>query len=98
MSDIEYTWSLALKKGDNYLGQAEINFYLEALPVNNEELFLNCNALAVSELTINEDPKTDGRYFNGQKIRLEIADMKQGWNIVSLKYFTPYQKNRTGLH
>ena len=29
VSDIEYTFSLALKKGNNYLGQAEINFYIE---------------------------------------------------------------------
>jgi len=41
VSDIEYTFSLALKKGDNYLGQAEINFYLEKMPNNDEELFLN---------------------------------------------------------
>lgn len=98
VSDIEYTFSLALKKGDNFLGQAEINFYLEQMPVNNEELFINSQALAVSELTINEDQKTNSKYFNGQKIRLEIADLRQGWNVVSLKYYTPYMKNRTGLH
>lgn len=55
VSDIEYTFSLALKKGNNYLGQAEINFYLEQMPANDDELFLNSQALAVSELTINED-------------------------------------------
>jgi len=91
VSDIEYTFSLALKKGDFYLGQAEINFYLERMPDNNDELFLNSNALAVSELTINEDQKDDQRYFEGQKIRLEMADLKEGWNVVSMKYFTPYQ-------
>lgn len=47
VSDIEYNFSLALKKGDNYLGQAEINFYLESMPVNDEELFINSNAMAV---------------------------------------------------
>jgi hypothetical protein len=98
VSDIEYTFSLALKKGDNYFGQAEINFYVEQLPETNEELFLNCNALAVSELTINEDQKEKQKYFCEQKIRLEVQDLKLGWNVVSLKYFTPYQQNRTGLH
>ena len=98
VSDIEYTFSLALKKGDFYLGQAEISFYLERMPETDDELFLNSNALAVSELAINEDPKLDQLYFTGQKIRLEMVDLKQGWNVVSLKYFTPYQKNRTGLH
>ena len=76
MSDIEYTFSLALKKGDYYFGQAEINFYLETMPENDEELFINSNALAVSELTINEDPKLEQKYFQGQKIRLEMADLK----------------------
>ena len=98
VSDIEYTFSLALKKGDFYLGQAEISFYLERLPESDDELFLNSNTMAVSELSINEDPKLEQKYFTGQKIRLEIGDLKQGWNVISLKYFTPYQKNRTGLH
>lgn len=59
VSDIEYTFSLALKKGDFYFGQAEISFYLESMPESDDELFLNSNALAVSELAINEDPKLD---------------------------------------
>ena len=65
ISDIEYTFSLALKKGENYFGQAEINFYLERLPSTDDELFVNSNALAVSELTINEDPKLDQKFFEG---------------------------------
>ena len=98
VSDIEYTFSLALKKGDNFLGQAEINFYIEHMPENDTELFLNSMALSVSELTINEDLKVDPKYFHGQRIRLERADLRQGWNVVSMKYYTPYMKNRVGLH
>jgi hypothetical protein len=59
VSDIEYTYSLALNRGDFYLGQAEISFYLERIPDTDTELFLNCNALAVNELSINEDPKLE---------------------------------------
>ena len=98
VSDIEYTFSLALKKGDNYLGQAEINFYLEKLPANDEDLFLNCRAMALNCLTINDDLKTDPKYFKDQKIRLYPKDMQLGWNVVAMSYFTPYQTNRTGLH
>ena len=29
---------------------------------------------------------------------MDVADLRVGWNVVSLKYFTPYQKNRTGFH
>ena len=58
--------------------------------MNDDELFLNSNALAVADLTINLTPRVDQSYFHGQKIRLEIEDLKLGWNTVSLKYFTPY--------
>ena len=68
------------------------------MPATNEELFLNSQALAISELTINEDLKDEHRYFEGHRIRLEVSDLRLGWNVVSLKYFTPYSKNRTGLH
>jgi|LauGreDrversion4_2_1035121.scaffolds.fasta_scaffold2789719_1 hypothetical protein len=68
------------------------------MPSTNEELFINSNALAISELTINETLRVDKKYFTQQRIRLELEDLREGWNIVSLKYFTPYQKNRTGLH
>jgi len=68
------------------------------MPITNEELFINSNALAISELTINETLRVDKKYFTQQRIRLELEDLREGWNIVSLKYFTPYQKNRTGLH
>jgi hypothetical protein len=53
VSDIEYSFSLALNKGSYYFGQAEINFYLEIMPQNDEELFLDSNAIAISQLCIN---------------------------------------------
>jgi hypothetical protein len=52
-SDIEYDFQLALQKGDYYLGNAVINFYVNRLPQHGE-LFLNCNALAISHLTVND--------------------------------------------
>ena len=59
VSEIEYTFCLALKKGEHYFGQAKIKFYVEKLPDTDEELFLNCNALAVADLKINKKLKTD---------------------------------------
>jgi hypothetical protein len=35
------------------------------MPNNDEELYLNSNAMAVSDLTINVAPKTEQRYFEG---------------------------------
>jgi hypothetical protein len=54
VSDIEYTFSLALKHGDYYLGQASISFYLNDVPANEDELFLESHALAVADLKIND--------------------------------------------
>ena len=67
------------------------------MPSTNEELFINSNALAISELTINETLRVDKKYFTQQRIRLELEDLREGWNIVSLKYFTPFKKIELGF-
>ena len=63
VSDIEYEYSLALSHGDYYLGQAVVRFYLEQMPANDDDLFLNFQALAVSNLTINEHSITGAQGF-----------------------------------
>ena len=52
--EIEYDFQLALQKGDHYLGNAVINFYLNSLPSNDTELFINSQALAIADLQIND--------------------------------------------
>jgi len=97
ISEIEYEFNLALNKGKHYLGQATINFYLEKMP-SADELFLNSQALAIANLHINDKHITSADAFKGQKIPLPADKVQLGWNTVSMKYFTPYQTNRTGLH
>lgn len=41
VSDIVYNFALGIKKGDYYVGQAEIKFYLNEVPKDDEELFIN---------------------------------------------------------
>jgi hypothetical protein len=41
VGDIEYTFALALNRGDNYLGRATIKFELKIMPKNDNELFIN---------------------------------------------------------
>ena len=53
ISEIEYDYQLALRKGDYYIGSAVINFYLKEAP-NTEELFINSQAMAMNEVHINE--------------------------------------------
>lgn len=36
--------------------------------------------------------------YQNQVIPLRRADVVQGWNTVQLRYLTPYNKNRIGLH
>ena len=98
ISDVEYTFALALNHGNYYLGQAEIKFYVEQLPTNDEELFLDSSALAIANLNINDHHITEQEGFQKHVIPLRVAHVKMGWNKVSLKYFTPYNNNRVGLH
>ena len=91
VSDIEYDFQLALNKGDYYLGKAVINFYLVKAP-EKDELFLNFQAMAIANLTVNDTPVKD--CFGEQKIRLEQPYVTVGWNTVQLEYFNAYNKNR----
>ena len=81
VSDIEYDFQLALRKGEYYLGNAVINFYVNREPQANE-LFLNCNALAVSQLIINDQHMTIDAVFKNQRIALEKPNILLGWNTV----------------
>ena len=97
ISDIEYDFQLALKKGEYYLGNAVINFYVNKMPEQGE-LFLNCNALAISRLTINDKLGTITDVFKNQRIALETPHVELGWNTVQLSYMSSYSKNCVGLH
>ena len=59
---------------------------------------MNSSALAVSDLMINSHHVKDQAGFDNHVIPLRVDHVKLGWNKVSLKYFTPYNKNRVGLH
>jgi hypothetical protein len=98
ISEIYYNYALGLKKGDYYIGQAEIKFYLNEVPQNDDELFLQSQAMAVSNLTINTHVIGQHSGFENQMIKLRPHDVKKGWNTVKMRYFTPYNKNRVGLH
>jgi len=83
IQEIEYDYQLALKKGDYYLGNAVINFYLKKMPDNDSDLFVNSQALAVADLQINDRPVAVGpESFQNQVIPLRKADVVQGWNTV----------------
>jgi len=69
------------------------------LPSNDTDLFINSQALAVADLLINDRAVAVGpESFQNQVIPLRRSDVVQGWNTVQLRYLTPYNKNRVGLH
>ena len=97
IEDVEYDFQLALNKGEHYLGNAVINFYLKELP-SAGELFISSQAMAVAELRINDKEQTEKEAFQGQKIALNPPLVVVGWNTVTVRYLTPYNKNSLGLH
>ena len=99
IQEIEYDYQVALQKGDYYLGNAVVNFYIRRMPSEDTDLFINFQSLAISDLQINDRPMPVGpESYQNQVIPLKIADLTQGWNTVQLRYLTPYNKNRVGLH
>lgn len=100
IQEVEYDFALALQKGDYFLGNAVINFYLtREIKDSDPPLFINSQALAVASLTINDRPaELSPESFQNQVIPLRPKDVVQGWNTVQLRYLTPYNKNRVGLH
>jgi len=71
VSDVEYTYALALNHGEHYLGQAHIKFYVEDLPATDDELFLDSGALAIVDLKVNDHHITDPASFLNHVIRLK---------------------------
>ena len=65
IEDVEYDFQLALNKGGYYLGNAVINFYLRELP-GKGRLFLSSQAMAVSDLIINDEQQNKKEAFQKQ--------------------------------
>lgn len=97
VSDIEYDFQLALNKGEQYLGKAVVNFYLNKEPQHGE-LFLNLQSVAIADLVINDKHISADNIFKDQRIRLDLPHVALGWNTVTLRYLNNYNTNRVGLH
>ena len=95
---MEYSFQLALKKGDYYLGSAFINFYLGDGELKDGELFLNFNGLVIADLTINDEEVKEKDVFKGQRIQLSPKTVSPGWNTVRVKYINAYGKSSVGLY
>ena len=97
VDEIEYDFQIAINKGDHYIGIAVVNFYLKETP-NDGDLWLDFQAVAISDLTIN-DKKLPGKdLYQDQRLKLNKAHVAKGWNTVMLRYVNPYNTNRVGLH
>ena len=86
-----------MKKGDYYVGNAVINFYINRDPKEGE-LFINSNALAISKLTVNDQVITTDDAFKNQRIPMNKPHVLVGWNTVQLSYLGKYSTNCVGLH
>jgi aminopeptidase N len=96
--DVLYHFRIGVRAGDYYIGNASIKFYIDAIPENMEELFLNCQVRAITDLTVNGHSNTDADSYKDHKIHLKADQLKAGWNSVEMKYFQIYSKLQVGLH
>ena len=49
-------------------------------------------------MRVNGHEEKGAEAFQHQEIRIKANFVKLGWNKVTLRYFTPYNNNRVGLH
>lgn len=100
IKDVDYSFTLALAKGQSYMGQATINFELTKVPEGKDEpLFLEFLGTKVNNLLVNGQrisSKTNKYHENGM-ITLNHGLMK-GKNKVILNFFNKYRNDGMGLH
>ena len=53
IEEVLYHFRLGVREGDSYTGYASVKFFLKAVPENEGDLFLNFQAKAVSQYTVN---------------------------------------------
>lgn len=59
---------------------------------------MNFNALAISQLTVNDQRVAIESSFKNQRISLEKPNIMLGWNTVQLRYLNKYGTTSVGLH
>lgn len=52
----------------------------------------------MTDLKVNDHSLTEQSDFNNHQIPLRQGHVKLGWNKVILRYLTPYNNNRVGMH
>ena len=79
------------------MGKAVVNFYLKEMPKDGE-LWLDFQAIGISDLTINDKKVSGTSNYSDQRIKLNESSLSLGWNTVTVKYINLYNTNSVGLH
>ena len=101
LSDIHYSVSLALPKGDIYLGHSKITFSLDGSALANSRshpVSLDFRAIKICDVHLNGKQITSGAIFTNHQVHLPADFLKQGANELSLNYYNKYRKDGVGLH
>lgn len=104
VADVEYDFTLALRKGQSYLGQATIRF--KYTPIADADLYVNFSVEALGDLRVNgvSVPHNAGQdWYINHRLNLHHASiaplLKPGQvNTIELSYYQDYNTNRVGLH
>ena len=85
--ELKYFYRLALRMGDNFLGEATVKFRAKAAP---EDVFLNVSVLALGEVVFNGTPLSEDLYA---RHRLTLpAELIKPENILRFRYVGEYAK------
>jgi hypothetical protein len=62
ITEVEYDFQVAINHGSHYMGKAVVNFYAKEKPTAGD-LFLDFKAMAVGQLTVNDEVKNAAELF-----------------------------------
>mmetsp|Transcript_19659 Transcript_19659/g.26586 ORF Transcript_19659/g.26586 Transcript_19659/m.26586 type:complete len:131 (+) Transcript_19659:86-478(+) len=99
---IKYSYKLALRCGDKFLGEAEISFKVNGMPPEADSLWLNASFTAIAAVYLNgtdlaeyakANANTCPKIYERHRLTIPRELLKQGeceTNILNMRYLQEY--------
>jgi aminopeptidase N len=98
VKNVKYDLTLALPKGEYYLGNCIIQFDLLTTEYNEKDLFLDFEYHQITDFITNGIPDYSPECIQNQRVYLPSTELSSGSNTIQLIYINKYKKTGTGLH
>jgi aminopeptidase N len=95
ISKVEYTLTLVLHKGVEYLGYLKADFELSQ---SSEKLFFDFHGKEILSCTANNENISPKDIFCQRRIKLPAKHLKVGHNIITIAFRNLYATDGNGLH